>query len=190
MTSRTISQLVNGFIAIMLLSACAGAGQDQKQSAIVAAKPVVKKHTSVEPVLPRLKPKTSRKAPASPILSEPNAAVPIEGAMVDGIVIPPAAPNVIRAEPEPVAAASPNELKSKSEAEVIKLLGPPLTTRGEGTGTVWTYHAEICSLDVYFFLDVADNQRRALSYEVLPAWAEVDGGENCYKALKNAYYVQ
>lgn len=221
MTSRVISQLVNGFVAAMLLSACAGAGQDQKQPATVAAKPVVKVSPSEEPILPRLKPKTPKKAPASPKLSDsdiaPISAEPgsdtsgqtspgpdghqqlIEqqapgendvGKAADDVATLPTPPDVIQAEPEPVAATSPDELKSKTETEVIGLLGRPLTTRSEGTGTVWTYRSEICSLDVYFFLDVADNQRRALSYEMLPAWAEEDSGHTCYKALKEAHHVQ
>lgn len=224
MTSPVISQLVNGFVAVLLLSACAGSGQDQKQPVIVAAKPVVKAHPPEEPVIPRLKPRTPKKAPASPKLSEPAAAeaasestgvavaVPdrhqeliqqqalgenrsdeLSGSnrsAVDDVAGLPSVPEVIQAEPEPVIPASPDELKSKTETEVTKLLGRPATTRSEGTGTVWTYRTEICSLDVYFFLDVADNQRRALSYEMLPAWAEADGGESCYTALKEAHHVQ
>ncbi|MBK8160619.1 MAG: hypothetical protein IPK59_18240 [Rhodospirillaceae bacterium] len=98
------------------------------------------------------------------------------------------APAVVPAEPEPVSKiASPDELKSKAESEVIALLGKPVTTRSEGTGTVWTYRAGTCSLDVYFFLDVADNRRRALSYEMVP---EDDLTQGCYKALKEAQHVQ
>lgn len=224
MTSRVISQLVNGFVAVMLLSACAGTGQDQKQPVIVATKPVVQENPPEEPVIPRLKPKTPKKAPASPKLSEPTAeesASEANGAVapvpdghqqaiqqagpgeygpgemsdtdpgaVDDLATLPTVPEVIQAEPEPVAPTSPDELKSKTETEVIKLLGRPVTTRSEGTGTVWTYRAEVCSLDVYFFLDVADNQRRALSYEMLPAWAEADGGQSCYTALKEAHNAQ
>lgn len=225
MTSRFISQLVNGFVAAMLLSACAGAGQDQKQPVTVAAKPVVKAIPPEEPILPRLKPKTQRKAPASPKLSEPetadeavdgaaapgttNTAVP-DGHLqaitqqVPGSEVPskdadaaagdvaalPAVPDVIQAEPEPVGVASPDELKSKAENDIVRLLGKPVATRSEGTGTVWTYRTDICSLDVYFFLDVADNQRRALSYEMLPPWTEDDATQSCYKALKAAHPVQ
>jgi hypothetical protein len=107
----------------------------------------------------------------------------------EGVVTLPT-PDVIQAEPEPVMVASPEELKSKTETEIVKLLGRPATMRAEGTGTVWTYRAGTCSLDVYFFLDVADNQRRALSYEILPAPGGLDPGEDCYKALKDAHHVQ
>lgn len=100
------------------------------------------------------------------------------------------APDVVPAEPEPLfVATSPDELKSKAEFEVAKLLGRPVTTRSEGTGTIWTYRAGTCSLDVYFFLDVADNQRRALSYEMLPEGADDEAIQSCYKALKEARHV-
>nr|WP_298683757.1 hypothetical protein [uncultured Dongia sp.] len=238
MTPRVISQLVNGFVAVMLLSACAVGEQDRKQPAIVAAKPVVIAAPQEEPIIPKLKPKTQKKAPASPRLSEPEpadtpaaangttvpdnhqqlieqqapgmpaptteavpptvgTADPSDGSdpanMSDGAVAAavPSAPAVIQSEPEPVSKlVSPDELKSKAESEVVTLLGRPVTTRSEGTGTVWTYRAGTCSLDVYFFLDVADNQRRALSYEMLPAGAEYDVTQSCYKALKEAHHVQ
>jgi len=235
MTPRVISQLVNGFVAVMLLSACAAGEQDRKQPAIVAAKPVVIAAPQEEPIIPKLKPKTPKKAPASPRLSEPEPAdapaaangmpvpdnhqqvieqqapgmpapttgveppdvstadpssAPAETPDGDVAAVPPA-PAVIQSEPEPVSTlASPDELKSKAESEVVTLLGRPVTTRSEGTGTVWTYRAGTCSLDVYFFLDVADNQRRALSYEMLPAGAEDDATQTCYKALKEAHRVQ
>lgn len=211
----------------MLLSGCAGAGQNHKQPVIVAAKPVVKTIPHEEPVLPRLKPKTPKKAPASPKLSEPEASdnggdvATVAGNGTGSAMVPdthqhaiggqgslestpekdadaatgdvaalPAVPTVIKAEPEPVGLASPDELKSKAEGDIVRLLGRPVATRSEGTGTVWTYRTDICSLDVYFFLDVADNKRRALSYEMMPAWTEDDATQSCYKALKSAHHVQ
>jgi antitoxin (DNA-binding transcriptional repressor) of toxin-antitoxin stability system len=230
MTTRVLSQLVNGFVAVMLLSACTGAGQDHKQSVTVAAKPVVKAIPLEEPVLPRLKPKTPKKAPASPKLSElepadatttDSSAAPADGSTAivvpdghrqaitpanpasdvtakdaDDVAMPgevaavPTAPDVIKAEPEPVGIATPDELKSKAENDIVRILGLPVSTRSEGTGTVWTYRTDTCSLDVYFFLDVADNQRRALSYEMMPPGAEDDATQSCYKALKTAHHVQ
>ncbi|MBK8160620.1 MAG: hypothetical protein IPK59_18245 [Rhodospirillaceae bacterium] len=61
MTRRVISQLVNGFVAAMLLSACAVGDQDRQKPAIVVAKPVVKAEPPEEPVIPKLKPKTPRR---------------------------------------------------------------------------------------------------------------------------------
>jgi hypothetical protein len=135
---------------------------------------------------------TTDAVPSAMGTSDPQAAGSDPAATQDGdMAAVPSAPAVIQSEPEPVSkTATPDELKSKAESEVVTLLGRPITTRSEGTGTVWTYRAGTCSLDIYFFLDVADNQRRALSYEMLPAGAEYDASQSCYKALKEAHHVQ
>lgn len=199
----------------MLLSACAGAAQDAKKPVAVAAKPAIKTVQPEEPIIPKLKPKTPKRAPASPKLTEtePAASTPAgsqpagtdahqlligqgnvdeaRGKDDEAEIAALPAPAVMTAEPEPIAssASTPDELKSKAEAEVATLLGRPVTTRREGTGTIWTYRAGTCSLDVYFFLDVADNQRRALSYEVLPEGADDAAIQSCYKALKEAHHA-
>ncbi|MDY0870626.1 hypothetical protein [Dongia rigui] len=200
----------------MLLSACAGAAQNAKKPVAVAAKPAVKAIVPEEPIIPKLKPKTPKRAPASPKLTEAEPAAATAADLPagtdahqlligrpDGVdeardkdaatpeIAPVPAPAVMAAEPEPIAlsASTPEELKSKAESEVATLLGRPVATRREGTGTIWTYRAGTCSLDVYFFLDVADNQRRALSYEMQPEGAEDAAVQSCYKALKEAHHV-
>jgi len=200
----------------MLLSACAGTAQDTKKPVAVAAKPAIKTVQPEEPIIPKLKPKTPKRAPASPKLTEaepaattPPASAPAgtdahqlligqqgsvgeaRGKDDDAEVAALPAPAVMTAEPEPIpaSATTPDELKSKAEAEVATLLGRPAATRREGTGTIWTYRAGTCSLDVYFFLDVADNQRRALSYEMLPEGADDAAIQSCYKTLKEAHHV-
>jgi hypothetical protein len=200
----------------MLLSACAGSSQDAKKPVTVAAKPAVKIIPPEEPIIPKLKPKTPKRAPASPRLTEAEPAVATatdlpagtdahqlligqqggvgeardkDAAETQVATLP--APAVMTAEPEPitVSVSTPDELKSKAESEVATLLGRPAATRREGTGTIWTYRAGTCSLDVYFFLDVADNQRRALSYEMQPEGAEDAAVQSCYRALKEAHHV-
>lgn len=200
----------------MLLSACAGAAQDAKKPVTVAAKPAVKTVPPEEPIIPKLKPKTPKRAPASPKLTESEPAAATAASLPAGTdahqlligqpddvdeardkdadaseVAAVPAPAVMTAEPEQIAssASTPDELKSKAESEVATLLGRPAATRREGTGTIWTYRAGTCSLDVYFFLDVADNQRRALSYEMQPDGAEDAAIQSCYKALKEAHHV-
>jgi hypothetical protein len=207
MTPRLLFPLVNGVVAAMLLSACASMDKDKAKPAPVVAAPAVKAEAPEEPVLPKLKPKTKKRKPASPRLDEPEAAPPVaaDGAsagsdahqqQIEQGAVPGSsdetaslpAPAVVPAEPVPLSLAnSPDELKSKAETEVAKLLGRPDATRREGTGTIWTYRSGTCSLDVYFFLDVADNQRRALSYEILPEAADDDAIQSCYRALKEIH---
>lgn len=103
-------------------------------------------------------------------------------------------PEVVAAEPEPepvqsataTDSASPDDLRGQTEIQVINVLGSPVSTRAEGTSTIWSYRSDACTLDVYFFLDVADNQRRALSYELIARQTGAQAGERCYKALKAA----
>ncbi|MBI2254340.1 MAG: hypothetical protein HYU58_06965 [Proteobacteria bacterium] len=203
----------------MLLSACAGTAQDAKKPVAVAAKPAATTALPDEPIIPKLKPKTQKRAPASPKLLEADAtgATTPTGQATGGdahqlLITQPGdvveardkddvpdelaalpVPPVMTAEPEPIAASAsastPDELKSKAESDVASLLGRPIATRREGTGTIWTYRTGTCSLDVYFFLDVADNQRRALSYEMLPEGADDAAIQSCYKALKEAHHV-
>lgn len=90
------------------------------------------------------------------------------------------------AEPEPVETGSPDDLRGQTEIQVMAALGSPATTRAEGASTIWSYKAGECALDIYFFLDVADNQRRALSYELATPQQGTPAAERCYQALKAA----
>lgn len=227
MKLRGFSQLANGIVAALLLSACAKAGQDLPQKAVPVAPSVVAAVPPAKPILPVLKPGTKKRAPAKPVLDpvEESAAAPAPGASVDmtapaggaaspgasdtGTASPgtagvqadgaspwlgavPPNPDVVAAEPEPVQNAgvpdhgSPNDLRGQTEIQVINVLGSPVSTRAEGTSTIWSYRSDACTLDIYFFLDVADNQRRALSYELVATQAGAQAGERCYKALKAA----
>jgi hypothetical protein len=219
MYSRVFSQLANGIVAALLLSACAQTGQDLPKAAAPTAPAVVATVPPPQPVLPILKPGTKKRAPAKPRLDldviDAATAAPLSPDTGGGNVSPGAAganmpsgavgdanvevetgttqigstvsPAYVPAEPEPVESASPDELRGQTEIQVMNVLGSPASTRAEGTGTIWIYRLDGCSLDVYFFLDVADNQRRALSYELTPAnRAEARADERCYLALKNA----
>lgn len=224
MKSRVFSQLANGFVAALLVSACAQTGQDRPKTVALPAPAVVQPAPPPEPVLPVLKPGTKKRAPAKPKLEldepAPAADAPLQAEAGGGTVSPgaagvepappsevdilmgkvppaPALPNpaVVTAEPEPAepvqtasapAEISPDDLRGQTEIQVINQLGSPVATRAEGTSTIWSYRSGDCGLDVYFFLDVADNQRRALSYEF--STNRTDGGaqQRCYQALKSA----
>jgi outer membrane biosynthesis protein TonB len=65
------------------------------------------------------------------------------------------------AAPAPVYTAS--ELMGKSEAEVTVLMGAPARVEQRAASTVWVYQSGDCSLDVYFFLDMATSDERVLT---------------------------
>ena len=209
MESRVFSQLANGIVAALLLSACAQTGQDRPQKAAPVAPPVIETVQPPQPILPVLKPGTKERAPAKPAIDpveevvaapEPTTATaPEEGAAATGPGMDQAAAEAGQGaaaspqpEPEPIQGAtasdsgSPDDLRGQTEIQVVNVLGSPVSTRAEGTSTIWNYRSDACTLDIYFFLDVADNQRRALSYELIAQQAGAQAGERCYNALKAA----
>lgn len=225
MKSRVVFQLANGFVAALLLTACAKSGQNKPLTVASPPPAVVQAAPAPQPLLPVLKPGTKKRAPAKPRLdveaTAPAGDAPLQAETGGGTVspgaadakaatpsevdillgqVPPApplvAPQMIPAEPEPVETASapadlsvdgsPDDLRGQTEIQVINQLGSPVSTRAEGTSTIWSYKSGDCGLDVYFFLDVADNQRRALSYEFNPNRADGGAQQRCYLALKSA----
>lgn len=229
MKSRGFSQLANGIVAALLLSACAQTGQDRPQKAAPVAPPVVETVQPPQPILPVLKPGTKTRAPAKPTIDPveavpgpaPDAAAAVDpaegapGSAIPGAPSPgsadtgaadpgatqsppdevgvllgtvPPNPDVVAAPPEPESldTGSPDDLRGQTEIQVINVLGSPLSTRAEGTSTIWSYRSDACTLDIYFFLDVADNQRRALSYELVAKQAGAQAGKRCYRTLKAA----
>jgi outer membrane biosynthesis protein TonB len=70
-------------------------------------------------------------------------------------------------QPAPAPAPAPvhtvSELMGKSEAEVTVLMGTPARVEQRAASTVWVYQGGDCSLDVYFFLDMATSDERVLT---------------------------
>ena len=68
---------------------------------------------------------------------------------------------------EPAAAPAPahtaSELMGKSESEVTALMGTPARVEQRAASTVWVYQGGDCSLDVFFFLDMATSDERVLT---------------------------
>lgn len=93
---------------------------------------------------------------------------PAEDLQVD---IQPAAPMaIVQAPPRKPTLASrsfdPKLVVGLDRGQTVGLLGEPNNIREEPPATVWSYSAEDCSLDVFFYLDLASQQYRALNYEV------------------------
>lgn len=69
--------------------------------------------------------------------------------------------------PRPDPPVPPAQLKliglSRGDAE--SLLGPPAAEAERSPAKVWQYRAADCTIDVYFYLDVARNEFYALHYE-------------------------
>ncbi|HET6618605.1 MAG TPA: hypothetical protein VFG64_01615 [Dongiaceae bacterium] len=75
----------------------------------------------------------------------------------------------VEEQPAPEAAAPPapahtaSELMGKSESEVTALMGTPARVEQRAASTVWVYQGGDCSLDVFFFLDMATSDERVLT---------------------------
>jgi hypothetical protein len=69
--------------------------------------------------------------------------------------------------PEPATPPAPAhtaaELMGKSESEVTALMGTPARVEQRAASTVWVYQGGDCSLDVFFFLDMATSDERVLT---------------------------
>jgi hypothetical protein len=168
MTNRFFGAALLGLSAAWLLAGCAEIERaldlDDPPIVIVTPKPVLKPQAEL-PLLPKVKPSSVKKKSAD---SQPEAAA-VEPASV------PMAQEEFK---------EPDEVKGKDEIAVARLFGRPARVRTEGAGQVWSFDAEECALDVYFFLDVADNRQRALSYEFISSATDSKAVAACYAKLK------
>ena len=94
---------------------------------------------------------------------------------------PKPAPPAAEAEPpaaEPAPAAfDPETLIGADRAKVWSALGTPSSVREQSPSTVWVYGNSTCGLDVFFFLDVNNDELRVLTYELKLA-DQSDGARN------------
>ena len=85
--------------------------------------------------------------------------------------IEPAGPvAIVQAPPRKPTQASrsfdPKLVIGLDRGQTVGLLGEPNNVREEPPATVWSYRVEDCSLDVFFYLDLASQHYRVLNYEV------------------------
>ena len=85
---------------------------------------------------------------------EPNEAEKQTAAIPQSRPVP--KPNVV----------DPKILVGLDQVAVEELVGKPLGIYDEPPATVWSYKSEDCTLDVFFYLDIATHKLRALSYDV------------------------
>lgn len=70
------------------------------------------------------------------------------------------------ADQPPPPAFEPEDLIGADRAKVWSTLGTPETVREQNSSTVWAYGDLTCGLDVFFFLDVNDDELRVLTYKL------------------------
>jgi hypothetical protein len=78
-------------------------------------------------------------------------------------------PQVVQPDPAPMLAPTPApeiKLVGMSRGEATTTLGAPAEERDAAPAKIWKYAAAECSVELYFYLDVARNDFYALHYNV------------------------
>ena len=81
----------------------------------------------------------------------------------------------------------PSRLVGMDESGVVKLLGQPQKVRSKPPGTIWSYSANGCSLDVFFYLDIASERFRVLAYEVSSTQESQETKKVCLGRIQSAF---
>lgn len=102
-------------------------------------------------------------APALPPL--PQEAVPVPGSKpVDGVAFMATGPVNIEEFKSP--RLDPKSLVGLNFEQMQSLLGEPNGRGEKPPGKVWTYSADNCVLNVFFYADINTREYRALTYEI------------------------
>jgi hypothetical protein len=70
--------------------------------------------------------------------------------------------------------------------ETMAVLGQPAAVREQPPSTVWTYKAQGCALDVFFFMDLSTRAFRVLSTELTTDSRAADARRVCLRQLQAA----
>jgi len=133
--------------------------------------------------------------PDSRVLSSP--AVAATDKLPQQLVRPAPAPPIAHAvPPKPVmhpekaerklARLTPDTLVGLTPPAIGQLLGKPAETREDAMMIRWTYTMQNCSLNVFFYPDIATGSFRALKYNVTGTKGRVGHGHDCTNYLMMA----
>ncbi|MFI4988961.1 MAG: hypothetical protein ACHQF3_16160 [Alphaproteobacteria bacterium] len=86
----------------------------------------------------------------------------------------------------PVDRIMPERLVGLSEADIRALIGEPGAVREEPPAVVWSYASAGCGLELSFYMDLASQTFRALTYELKPKAPHGLTGSTCLTSLRPA----
>jgi hypothetical protein len=96
---------------------------------------------------------------------------------------PAASRPVVRAAPEKseskMARLDPSTLVGMAPPAIDRILGSPAGRRAEAMTIEWTYIGQSCSLDIFFYPDIATGDLRALKYNVAHIKGQTGGDQDC-----------
>lgn len=81
---------------------------------------------------------------------------------------------------------APERLVGKSEDDIRRLIGEPANVREEPPAVVWNYSSAGCGLSVFFYMDMASQTFRALTYDLKPKQPGGLVGGACLASLRPA----
>lgn len=84
--------------------------------------------------------------------------------------------------PQPI---EPQKLVGLTQEETRRLIGAPATVHDEAPAVVWSYASNDCGLDVFFYLDMASQSFKALTYELKPKGPHGRSGSACLASLRS-----
>jgi len=119
--------------------------------------------------VPTARPPAPQPPPAAPANDPPVAAV---------------APPVRVPVKPPMKNLEPAKLMGLTYEDTEAAAGKPVATREEPPATVWRYQTEDCVVDVFFYMDLATKQFRAVSYDVKPSKKTADAQRTCAQLAK------
>ena len=96
-------------------------------------------------------------------------------------VPPPATRPPVEQPSEPI---DPARLVGLTQDQTRALIGPPTSVRSEPPAVVWTYGSAGCGLDIFFYLDLASQTFKALTYEMTPKGPRALQGSACVASLR------
>lgn len=99
---------------------------------------------------------------------------------------PPASPPRERPAAPPTVDFDPAKLVGLDKEETLATLGQPAAVREQPPATVWTYRSRECSLDVFFYMDLATRAFRVLTTETNSDLKSADARRTCLNRLRSA----
>jgi len=123
--------------------------------------------------------------PDSPPASRQGPAKGEAGTEAEGGGTPAQPPPPSPARKPALVLVTPAELNGLEIQDAWRLFGEPDSQQEEPPATVWSYHRGGCRLRLYFYPDLLDNRKRALTYELKPGSGDTGARRSCLIILAN-----
>jgi hypothetical protein len=86
----------------------------------------------------------------------------------------------VKPEPPPKPSYDPSILIGLNEAQVIAAIGDPDTREEKAPAHIWRYSANECTVNLFFYLDLGDEEFHLLSHETNHQDGGADAAQRCY----------